>query len=133
MRGTRWLIKTNMSKINVAQRRSYCVYRRSAKKQKIKQHKTAQGFGSVGVFVFVCVVIVGVLYLFSINNIAIKGDKIYTLEQNVKDLTRENEQLVIQEAQLRSLENVENIIKDKGMKEITQPVYIEQDRRVALD
>ncbi len=133
MRGTRWLVKTNMSKINIARRRSYCVYRRSVKKQKIIQHKTAQGFGSVGVFLFVCVVAVGVLYLFSTNDIAIKGDEIYTIEQDIKELVRENEQLVIEEAQLRSLENVENVIKDKGMEEIKQPIYIEREVRVALD
>jgi cell division septal protein FtsQ len=109
------------------------VYRRGVRKQKIKLHKTAQGFGSVGVFLFVCVVLVGVLYLFSTNDIAIKGDEIYTIEQEIKVLVRENEQLVIQEAQLRSLENVENVIKDKGMKEVIDPVYIERELRVALD
>ncbi|MEN8252099.1 MAG: hypothetical protein ABFQ53_00760 [Patescibacteria group bacterium] len=122
-----------MSKIRIASRRSYCVYRRRAIKQKIKKQHTAQGFGSVGVFLFVCLISVGVLYLFSANDIAMKGDEIYTIEQEIKELTRENEQLIIEEAQLRSLENVENIIRDKGMEEITEPTYIERDVRVALD
>ncbi len=133
MRGARWSKITNMSKINIASRRSYCVYRRGVGKQKIQRNTTAQGFSSIGAFVFVCVILVGVLYLFSTNSIAIKGDEIYQIEQEIQDLARENEQLIIMEAQLRSLENVEDIIKDKEMREIIQPVYIERELRVALD
>ena len=133
VRGARWLKITNMSKINIASRRSYCVYRRSAGKQKIQCNTTAQGFSSIGAFVFVCMVLTGVLYLFSTNSMAIKGDSIYQIEQEIQELARENEQLIIMEAQLRSLENVEDIINDKDMKEITQPVYIERELRVALD
>lgn len=122
-----------MSKINVAGRRSYCIYRRSVKKQKIKQHTTAQGFSSIGAFMFVLIVGVGVLYLFSTNEVAIKGDKIYTIEQDIKNLTRDNEQLIIQEAQLRSLESVESVIQEHDMTEIVEPTYIERETRVALD
>ncbi|MEA3322873.1 MAG: hypothetical protein U9Q12_01500 [Patescibacteria group bacterium] len=122
-----------MSKINIARRRSYCIYRRSVKKQKIKQHTTAQGFSSIGAFMFVLIVGVGVLYLFSTNEVAIKGDKIYTIEQDIKTLTRDNEQLIIQEAQLRSLESVENVIQDHDMTEIVEPTYIERETLVALD
>jgi cell division protein FtsL len=83
--------------------------------------------------VFVLVVGVGILYLFSTNEVAIKGDQIYTIEQEIKELSRENEQLMIQEAQLRSLENVEDIVKEQGMAEIVDPIYIERETRVALD
>jgi len=118
---------------NVSQRASYCVYRRGNRKRKIHKRVTAQGFSSVGAFVFVLMVFVGILYLFNANEIAIKGDEIYTIEKEVKELTRKNEHLVIEEAELRSLENVENIIKDKNMEEITQPIYIDRETRVALD
>ncbi len=104
-----------------------------AKKQKIKHHKTAQGFSSVGAFVFVGVVFVGIMYLFSSNNIAIKGDRIYSIEKDIKTLASENEQLVIQEAQLRSLEDIEKVIEEKKMMEVESPVYIEREVRVALD
>ena len=133
MRGARWLIVTSMPNFKIASRRSYCVYRRGVQKQKINKYTTAQGFSSVGAFVFVFVVFVGILYLFSANEIAIKGDKIYTIEQEIKELVRKNEHLVIQEAELRSLESVENVIKDKNMEEITEPVYIDRETRVALD
>ena len=121
-----------MPKYNIAGRRSYCVYRRRAQKQ-IHNRATAQGFGSVGVFLFSCVVLTGILYLFSTNETAIKGDQIYTIEKEIKDLSRENEQLTIQEAQLRSLESVENVVKDRGMEEVVDPMYIEKDVFVALE
>lgn len=75
----------------------------------------------------------GVLYLFSTNESAIKGDDIYTIEKEIRDLSRENEQLMIQEAQLRSLESVENVVKERGMEEIVDPMYIDKDVFVALE
>ncbi len=118
---------------NIAKRRSYCVYRRGAQKQKIQHHTTAQGFGSVGVFLFVCIILTGILYIFSINEVTIKGETIYQAEKEIKELSRDNEQLIIQEAQLRSLESIENIVKEKGMQEISDPVYIDKELYVALD
>jgi hypothetical protein len=122
-----------MPNFNSVSRRSYCVYRRGAQKRKIYKHTTAQGFSSVGAFVMVLMVFVGILYLFSANEIAMKGDEIYEVEKEIEELIRKNEHLVIEEAELRSLESVENIIKDKNMEEITEPVYIDRETRVALD
>ena len=122
-----------MPSFNVARRRSYCVYRRSARQLNRRKHVTAQGFGSVGVLLCACTVLTGVLYLFSTNDIAIKGDEIYDIEKEIQRLSRENEQLVIQEAQLRSLENVESIVEEKGMQEVTEPVYVDRETYVALD
>lgn len=73
------------------------------------------------------------MYLFSTNETAIKGDEIYTIEKQITDLVRENEQLIIQEAQLRSLESVENVVKDRGMEEIVEPMYVDKDVFVALE
>ena len=122
-----------MPNFNSVSRRSYCVYRRGTQKRKIHKHTTAQGFSSVGAFVMVLMVFVGILYLFSANEIAMKGDEIYEVEKEIKELIRTNEHLVIEEAELRSLESVESIIKDKNMEEITEPVYIDRETRVALD
>lgn len=134
VRGARWLNVASMPYYNTAHRRSYCVYRRGVQKTNTQKHPTtAQGFGSVGVFIFSCVVLTGILYLFTANDVAIKGGEIYTIEQEIKELSRENEQLTIQEAQLRSLENIENVVKDKGMEEVSDPVYIDKETYVALD
>lgn len=133
MRGARWLIVTSMPNFNIARRRSYCVYRRNARQINKRKNTTAHGFGSVGVFLFVCVVLTGILYLFSTNDIAIKGDEIYDIEKEIQELSRENEQLTIQEAQLRSLESVEDIVEKNGMEEVSDPVYVDRETFVALD
>ncbi len=122
-----------MPNFNVARRRSYCVYRRNARQLHRKKHATAQGFGSLSVFLCVCVLFTGVLYLFSTNDIAIKGDEIYEIEHEISRLSRENEQLVIKEAQLRSLENVESTVENSGMEEVSDPVYVDREVYVALD
>jgi len=122
-----------MPNFNSVSRRSYCIYRRCNQKRKIQKYKTAQGFSSVGAFVMVLMVFVGILYLFSANEIAMKGDEIYEVEKEIEELIRRNEHLVIEEAELRSLENIEDVIKDKNMEEVTEPVYIDRETRVALE
>ncbi len=122
-----------MPKINIARRRSYCVYRRRVQKSHTKNRTTAQGFGSVGVFLFVCVVLTATLYLFASNDVAIKGDEIYTMEKEIAELSHVNEQLTIQEAQLRSLENIESIVEDNGMEEVEEAEYVDRETYVALD
>lgn len=82
---------------------------------------------------FVLIVFSGILYLFGANSLTVKGEKIYNVEKEIQELTRENEKFVVKEAQLRSVRNIENIVKDKNMEEIKEPVYIEQETRVALD
>ena len=134
MRGARWLDEiTNMSMYNKVSRRSYCLYRIERRKQKRKLNTTARGFSAVGTFVFIGIIFVGVLYLFSANDIAVKGDEIYTIENEIKKLSDKNEQLIIEEAQLRSLEDVERVVKDKNMVKIEAPIYLDTDTKIALD
>lgn len=98
-----------------------------------KKHKTAQGFGSVSVFLFVCVIFSCVLYIFSTNNIAAKGDEIYDIEKEIARLSHDNEQLRIEETQLRSLGNIQEAIAHKDMEEIADPTYIDSTTHIALD
>ncbi len=118
----------------IAGRQSYCIYRRHCRTQsnRVRRAQTAQGFSAVGVFLFVGVVLTSVLYLFSMNEAAIQGDVMYTMEKEIAVLARENEQLVVQEAQLMSLENVERTVQERGMQEVTEAIYIEKDNRIAL-
>lgn len=118
----------------IAGRQSYCIYRRHCHPQshQTSRASVANGFSSLGVFLFVGVVMTGVLYLFSMNEAAIQGDVMYTMEKEIAALARENEQLVVQEAQLTSLENVERTVQERGMQEITTATYIEKDHRIAL-
>lgn len=119
----------------IAARQSYCIYRRRCHPQlhqSTYRASVANGFSSLGVFLFIGVVLTSVLYLFSMNEAAIQGDALYAMEKDIAVLTRENEQLVVQEAQLTSLENVERVVQERGMREITDATYIEKDHRIAL-
>lgn len=121
-----------MPKIKKRQSRSYYVYRRNECVNK-KTIKKLHGFSSVGVFICICVMFAGISYLFNTNNTAIKGDDIYDIEQDIVALKRENDQLLIQIAQLRSVQKVENVVHIIGMEEVEEAIYIDQQTIVAFD
>lgn len=120
-------------KIIITKRQSCRAYRRYRRRGfGARRATTANGFGSLGAFLLIGVVLTGVLYLFSMNEAAIQGDALYTMERDIAALARENERLIVQEAQLKSLENVEKIVRERGMREIADATYIEKDSRIAL-
>jgi cell division protein FtsL len=119
------------TKIATHRRQSYCIFKRSAKKQKQRQLSVAQGFGSGSIFLVVCVVMVGVLYLFTVNSVVTYGNTIYELEKNIAQLTEDGEKLQIQEAELRSLGKIKTAVEGFEMKEIENPIYIEEDTLIS--
>ena len=119
-------------KITTHRRHSYCVFNRVAKKQKYNQLSTAQGFGSGGVFVILCFCMMGVLYLFTVNSVTTQGNTIYGLEQKINKLAEENEKLIIQEAELISLDKIEKVVEN-NMKIISDPVYIDEETLVSME
>lgn len=119
-------------KIATHRRHSYCVFNRVAKKQKYKQVSMAQGFGSGGVFVILCLCMVGVLYLFTVNSVTTQGNTIYELETKIDKLSEENEKLKIQEAKLVSLDKIENVVEDE-MKTISDPIYIDEETLMSME
>lgn len=119
-------------RIATHRRHSYCVFNRVAKKQKYNQASMAQGFGSGGVFVVLCLCMMGMLYLFTVNSVTTKGNTIYELEQKINKLAEENEKLRIQEAKLVSLDKIENVVEN-DMKVISDPVYIDEEMLMSME
>ena len=67
---------------------------------------------------FVLVVLIcvsGVFYIFEVNNLAMKGYEIRSLENQLKDLQKKNEAFRIQAAELKSMYKIEEKTKDLNM------------------
>ena len=119
-------------RIATHRRHSYCVFNRVAKKQKYNQVSMAQGFGSGGVFVVLCFCMAGIFYLFTVNSVTTKGNTIYELEQKITDLNEENKKLKIKEAELVSLNKIEDVV-DGDMEVIADPVYIDEGHLMSME
>jgi cell division protein FtsL len=57
----------------------------------------------------------GVFYIFEVNNLATKGYEIRELENRLEKLRKENENLRIQEAELKSMYKIEEKTKELNM------------------
>jgi cell division protein FtsL len=57
----------------------------------------------------------GVFYIFEVNDVATQGYKIRELEKRAQELRDNNEKLKIQEAELRSMYNIEEKTKNLNM------------------
>ena len=89
------------------------------------------GFVSPWFVVVVCVIFAGI-YLYFINNSATKGYQMRQIEKEISDLQKENEQLKIREAELKSLYQIEASSKELNMAETVQVGYIDEKSPVAM-
>lgn len=95
--------------------------------------KNKQILGSINLsFVVVFFIILsGIIYMYSINNSAVKGYKIRQTEKEISSLKKANEQLKIKEAELKSLYYIEEISKKLNMTELNNISYIDETGPVA--
>jgi hypothetical protein len=82
--------------------------------------------------VVIFAILVGVFYIYSINNSATKGSNILKMEKEIAQLKKESEGLRIKEAELKSLYHIEEESKKLNMAEITSISYIEKAGPVAF-
>jgi len=77
-------------------------------------------------------ILVGIFYIYSINNSATKGSNILKIEKEISGLQKESEQLRIKEAELKSLYHIEDESKKLNMAETSNISYIEKNGPMAL-
>ncbi|TSA46185.1 hypothetical protein D4R51_00545 [bacterium] len=101
---SRFLTLTNSSSVNFGER-----------KKTVKSRGGLVGNVTLNFLVAALVCMLGVFYIFEVNNMATKGYEIKGLENQMGDLKKENEKLKIQEAELKSMYNIEEKTKDLNM------------------
>ncbi len=93
-----------------------------------------QGFGSSGVLLLFCVIIIIGFYTYVTNASSLRGVEIHKLEEKIAQTESEYKELSILVAELSTIESAEKLIKEKNMKQIIDVEYItikEEGRSVA--
>ena len=102
-------------------------------KRKInRQEKKAAGFSNASILVIILASLACAFYVYSINAGAAKGYQIRQVEKEIGDLQKENEKLKIKEAQLKSLQHIEETSRNLNMADLKNVSYIEETGPVAL-
>lgn len=113
---SRFLTITNSSSVNFGDR-----------KKTVKSQGGLIGNVTLNFLVAALVCLLGVFYIFEVNNMATKGYEIKALENKMADLKKENENLKIQEAELKSMYSIEektrelNMVAPKGVSYLNLP------------
>ncbi|TSC94844.1 MAG: Uncharacterized protein Athens101428_126 [Candidatus Berkelbacteria bacterium Athens1014_28] len=99
-----------------------------------KKVSVSFGFINIKVILIFLLAATGCVYLSFVNGSAVKGYQIKSIEKEISDLQKENERLKINEAELNSLQHIEEESKNLiNMSESSQQlVYIEESGPVAL-
>lgn len=113
-------------------RRKSCSWHPKIKRKIQKQKINAAGFINPVFVVIVCGTLTGLLYLYSINQTAMKGLQIRNIEKEISQIKNENENLKIKEAALKSLYQLEEASKNLNMSNLKDAQYIEETPSVAL-
>lgn len=91
--------------------------------------------GSVHLFVLTVLTtlfVSGGCYLYSVNQSAVQGYHMRTLEKEIDTLKQKNAELRITEADLRSLERIESSESELQMQKLEDVKYLEEHGPVAL-
>jgi cell division protein FtsL len=118
-----------ISKINATG--IYSWQQNTKRKTKI-EIRSIKGFSSSVVLIAALIFVVAGSYLYSINSSAIKGSQIRKVEKEIQELRKENDNLKIREAELKSLYHIEESSKNLNMGDVKSVSYIEQSGPVAM-
>jgi len=125
-----------MKKRNVVIRRPSSQWRPQLKRKIKIQNQlniNAAGFINPVVIVAVFAAFSGLFYMYSINQSAVKGFQIRTIEKEIAQIEKENELLRIREAELKSLGVIEQFGKDSNMAETSEVIFLDEAAPLALN
>jgi hypothetical protein len=106
------------------------IKRKTQTKIILKKHQA--GFISPVIVVLACAVFSGLLYIYSVNQTAVKGIEIRKIENEIAKQKEDNEALKIKEAELKSLYNIEGSSKNLDMVDLQDAKYLEENSSVAI-
>lgn len=123
-----------MKNRSVVIRSRSCQWKPQTKTKIQIQHKiNAAGFINPVVVVVVFSMFAALLYMYSINQSAIKGLEIRKIEKEISQIKKENESLKIREAELKSLYKIEQFSKDLNMSEASNITFLDEASPLALN
>jgi len=122
-----------MKNRSVVIRKGSCQWKPQTKRKTEIQHSmNASGFVNPVVVVVVFAVFAALLYIYSINQSAVKGLQIRKIEKEISQMKKENESLKIKEAELKSLYKIEQFSKDLNMSEAAEVTFLDESNPLAL-
>jgi|WetSurMetagenome_2_1015567.scaffolds.fasta_scaffold650733_1 hypothetical protein len=94
--------------------------------------KNISGFVKPRVLVLLFAAAAAGFYIYSINNSAVRGQEIKNIENSIAELRQEQEDLKIREAEVKSLQFIEQSSKEINMSETVIVSYIEENGPLAM-
>ncbi|MFH0969281.1 MAG: hypothetical protein V1804_02130 [Patescibacteria group bacterium] len=107
-------------------------WQRDTKRKTNTEKKNIKGFINSTVLIVALLFISGSIYLYSINSSASKGYQMRQVEKDIQSLRKENENLKIKEAELKSLYHIEESSKNMNMGDLKNVSYIQETGPVAM-
>ncbi len=92
----------------------------------------ATGPVTLGVFVLILIASLGIVYLVQSNSMATTGYQIQDLQDRVTELSKSNDELKLEAADLQSLKHLEQVKNDLNMVPNTQTSYVKTDHNIAM-
>ena len=97
--------------------------RNKIRKRTVSQRAKESKF-TVSAFATVLICAVGLLYIFQISGVATKGYEITNYEKTLFSLQRENQKMLIEIADLKSMDNLENEFEKLSAIDYKNIIYI---------
>lgn len=119
---------------SVVIRNRQCMWKpQNKRKTEIQKKINTSGFISPIAVVVVFAVSAALMYIYSINQSAVKGLQIRKIEKEISRMSRENELLKIKEAELKSLYKIEKFSKERNMSDAAEIIFLDEVGSLALN
>ena len=107
-------------------------WQQNTKRKTNTEKINVKGFINSTVLIVALLFVSAAVYLYSINSSASKGYQMRQVEKDINSLKKENENLKIKEAELKSLYHIEESSKNLNMGDLKNVSYIEETGPVAM-
>ena len=118
----------------IAARNAQRIYswQQNTKRKTNTEKANIKGFINSTVLIIALLIVSAGIYLYSINSSASKGYQMRHVEKDIDSLRKENENLKIKEAELKSLYHIEESSKNLNMEDLKNVSYIQETGPVAM-
>jgi acylphosphatase len=103
-----------------------------AKKREKSFSLAGVGFRQAVILTASLLFLIGAVYLYQVNAIAAKGYEIKEIENTIKSLQKESQQLRIKEVELKSMYNIEKSMDDLNLVNSPNVSYLEFNSPMAM-
>jgi len=104
-----------------------------SRKKALNSEKVKIGKITLNFILVILICMAGVIYIYEVNRLAVRGYEISSLEKQIQEIREENERIKIRAAEIKSMYKIEEEMKQINMSAPKNVTYIQLPGQMAIN